>query len=463
MASEIASLSDPSAWTIRSLARAYRTGALTPIDATEAYLARIAARNDELRAFLLVTADVARAQARAATEELAAGRDRGPLHGVPIALKDLIDTAGIATTGASALFADRVPTEDAVVYARLRDAGAVLLGKLNLHELAYGGSGLVGSGPPARNPRNPAHIAGGSSSGSAAAVGAGLCAAALGTDTAGSIRLPAALCGIVGLKPTYGLVPLRGVFPLAWSYDYVGPMTRSVYDAALVLQAIAGYDAADFTSADYPAVEYATGLDEASIAGLRIGVARAYFFDSADAEVIAAVDAAIAALRDLGADARDVVVPIDDDRTVARTESFAIHRAWVEASPDKYQAATLARIQTGANTHAADYIAKLHELHHKRRTAAALFADVDVIVAPTSPLPAPSFAELEAAPETLRPKELVLLRNTRPFNILGTPAISVPCGATRAGLPIGLQIVGAPGDDARVLRVAAAIEHALPR
>ncbi len=449
---------DLASMTITALGAAYRAQRLSPVDVTTQCLERIARLDPELHAFITVTAERALAQARTAEDELARGIDRGPLHGVPIGLKDLIDTAGIRTTCASALFEDRVPTEDAQVTRRLHAAGAVLLGKLNLHEHAYGGSGVVGHYPAARNPRNPAYITGGSSSGSAAAVGAGLCYAALGSDTAGSIRLPAALCGIVGFKPTYGLVPLRGVFPLAWTYDHVGPMTRTVRDAALVLQAIAGYDADDFTSTPLAIPDYAAalGVDEP----LHIGVARPHFFADLDPDIAAAIEAALGVLTGLGATLHEVELPIDDDRTVARAESYAIHRAWVETSPERYQAETLRRIRTGETTSATDYLLKAHELLMIRRRAAAQFAGVDLIVTPTSPIPAPSFAEIEAAPETLRPRELVLLRNTRPFNILGAPAISVPCGTTRAGLPIGLQIIGPPGDDARVLRFAAAYERA---
>ncbi|HEX4416791.1 MAG TPA: amidase [Kofleriaceae bacterium] len=454
-------VSDPTQLSIAELGFAFRARRLTPLEATEACLARIAARDPELHAFITVTGDAARDAARTAGKELANGHDRGPLHGVPIALKDLIDTAGVRTTCASALFADRVPTDDATVVQRLHDAGAVLLGKLNLHELAYGGSGVIGHYPATRNPKNPGHIAGGSSSGSAAAVAARLCYAALGTDTAGSIRVPAALCGVVGLKPSYGLVPLRGVFPLAWTYDHVGPITRTVHDAALVLQVIAGHDADDVTSLALPVPDYAAiaGLDVPDT--LRIGVARPYFFNDALPEVVAAIDRALAIAAGLGAILRDVELPIDDDRTVARTESFAIHRRWVKQSPERYQAPTLARINTGASVSASDYIEKLHELQLMRRRAAALFTDVDLIVMPTTPIPAPSFAEIEAAPETLRSRELVLLRNTRPFNILGTPALSIPCGATRTGLPLGIQIVGAPGADATVLRFGATLERHL--
>jgi aspartyl-tRNA(Asn)/glutamyl-tRNA(Gln) amidotransferase subunit A len=449
---------DPTELTITALGAAYRAQRLSPVEATEACLAKIARLDPALHAFITVTAELALDQARGAAAELARGHDRGPLHGVPIALKDLIDTAGIATTGASAVFLDRVPTEDAEVVRRLRAAGAVTLGKLNLHEHAYGASGVIGHWPAARNPRNPAHICGGSSSGAAAAVGAGLCYAALGSDTSGSIRVPAALCGIVGFMPTYGLVPLRGVLPLSWSYDHVGPMTRTVRDAALVLQAIAGYDPADFTSAVLPVPQYAEALDTQR-PWPRIGVARSVFFDELDPDVAAATDRALGVLAGLSADLRDVTLEIDDDRTVFRAESYAFHRAWIERSPERYQPETLRRIRTGEAITAADYIEKWQHLQRMRRGVDQMFGDVDLIVTPTVAIPAPSFAELEAQPDQLRPRELVMMRNTRPFDIWATPALSIPCGTTRAGLPIGFQIAGRIGADAEVLRLGAALER----
>jgi aspartyl-tRNA(Asn)/glutamyl-tRNA(Gln) amidotransferase subunit A len=454
-----AAVGDPTTLTITELGARFRARTLSPVEATERCLARIAERDPELHAFITVTAEAALAQARAADAELARGHDRGPLHGVPVALKDLIDTAGVRTTGASAVFADRIPTEDAEVVRRLRDAGAVLVGKLNLHEIAFGGSGAVSFMPASRNPVNPAYITGGSSSGSATAVGAGMCYAALGSDTAGSIRVPAALCGIVGFKPSYGLVPLRGVMPLSYTNDHVGPMTRSVRDAALVLQAIAGYDPADITSAALPVPDYAAALD-APGPRPRIGVARPHFFTDLDSEIADAIERALALLRPLAAELRDIALPIDDDRTVFRAESWAYHRAWVERSPERYQPETLRRLRTSEGVSSADYIARWQELQRLRRNVPQMFGDADLVVTPTTPAAAPSFAEIEAQPETLRPRELVLLRNTRPFDIWGTPTISVPCGTTRAGLPIGLQIAGRIGAEADVLRLAAAFERA---
>src|SRR5215468_8310515 len=401
---------DPTQLTLTELGAAYRARQLSPVDATRACLDRIARLDPELHAFITVTGELALDQARAAEAELARGRDRGPLHGAPIALKDLIDTAGVRTTGGSALFEDRVPAEDAEVVRRLRDAGAVLLGKLNLHEMAYGASGVIGHFPITRNPRNPAHITGGSSSGSGAAVAAGMCYAALGSDTAGSIRIPAALCGIVGFMPSYGLVSLRGVIPLAWSYDHVGPMTRTVRDAALVLQAIAGYDPGDITSIAFPAADYVAAVDAAAAARSsampRLGVARRHFFDELDPEVAAAVERALGVLTGLGATLRDVEIAVDDDRTVARAETYAYHRPWLDKTPERYQPETVRRIRTGEAVTGADYVDRWRDLQRMRRAAPALFADVDLIVMPTTVVPAPNAAELAARPDELRPREL---------------------------------------------------------
>jgi aspartyl-tRNA(Asn)/glutamyl-tRNA(Gln) amidotransferase subunit A len=435
-----------------------RRKAVTSTQLTRACLERIQRLNPALNVFITVTAEAALAAARQADGEIARGRWRGPLHGVPLALKDLIDTAGVPTTAASALFKDRVPREDAEVVRRLKAAGAVILGKLNLHEFAYGGSGIVSHYGPVQNPWKPAYITGGSSSGSAAAVAAGLCFGALGTDTAGSIRLPAACCGIVGLKPTYGLVSARGVIPLAGSLDHVGPMTRTVADAAVILQAIAGYDPQDIGSRELPACDYAaeTGGDTES---LRLGVPRAFFFEEIDAEIESCVEDAIKLLGKLAASTKDVNIPVENDPTVATAEAYAYHEPHLKEHADLYQPETLRRIRKGAEISAATYIQKRRELEQLRRGAGSLFRDVDALVTPTSPVLPPTIAELEADAANLRRRELVMLRNTRPFNLLGLPAISVPCGFTKEGLPVGLQIIGPPAGEAVVLRLAAAYER----
>jgi aspartyl-tRNA(Asn)/glutamyl-tRNA(Gln) amidotransferase subunit A len=432
---------------------------VSPVELTRACLDRIEKLNPALNAFITVTAESALGEARAAETEILRGEWRGPLHGIPVALKDLIDTAGTRTTAASGLFQNRVPTEDAEVVLRLRRAGAVMLGKNNLHEFAYGGSSLVSFFGDVHNPWNTGHIAGGSSGGSAAAVAAGLCYVAIGTDTAGSIREPAALCGCVGIKPTYGRVSARGVIPLSWSLDHVGPLASTVGDAAVVLQAVAGYDPLDVGSADVAVSDYVSCLKD-EIRKVRIGVPRAYFFDDLDDEVRAAVDHALSVIGALVAEIRDVRIDVASDRTVQAAESYAYHADHVVKTPELYQPETLRRIRSGEKISAGEYIQRRREMDLERRRADDFFADVDLLVTPTMPIPAPAIADLKRDPDALRPAELKLLRNTRPFNVWGLPAISVPCGFTVSGLPIGLQIAGPQWREDLVLRLAHAYESA---
>ena len=432
---------------------------LSPVELTQACLARIEALNPELNAFITVTAEMALSQAHAAEAEIQRGNWRGALHGIPLAFKDLIDVSCVHTTAASAVFEHRIPAGDSEVVRRLKAGGAVIVGKNNLHECAYGGSGVISRYGPAKNPRYPGRTTAGSSSGSAAAVAAGLCYGALVSDTAGSIRLPAAFCGIVGFKPTYGLVSARGVMPLSWSLDHIGPLARSVTDAALILAAIAGYDPADPTSRQIPVEDYAVAV-RAPASKPRVGVPRKFFYEDLDSEVARVVEKALRVVAGLAAEMREVSIPVDNDRTVAKAESYAYHLPNLPQNAGKYDPETLRRINTGAEVSLRDYVAKLHELELLRRSAAESFKDVDVIVTPTSPVPPPLVAELEADPSRLRERELVMLRNTRPFNVLGLPAISVPCGETSAGLPVALQIAGPAGGEARVLGFARALEDA---
>jgi aspartyl-tRNA(Asn)/glutamyl-tRNA(Gln) amidotransferase subunit A len=432
---------------------------ISPVELTKDCLHKIEALNPKLNAFITVTAESALAEARAAEAEIQSGHWRGPLHGIPIALKDLIDTAGVKTTAGSALFKDRVPLEDAEVVRRLKAAGAVLLGKQNLHEFAYGGSSVVSYFGVVHNPWNPQHIAGGSSGGSAAAVASGLCYGAIGTDTAGSIREPAGLCGIVGLKPTYGRISTRGVIPLSWSLDHVGPITCIVADSALMLEILAGYDSADPYSANVPAQNYVEALNAAT-RHLRIGVPRAFFYDDLHPEVALAIDQALAVLSRMTADVREVSLTVPTDRTLQSAESYAYHASLVQKSPELYQPETLRRIQSGKNVSEEDRIRLTSQLQELRRTATRIFEDADVLVAPTVPIPAPTVAELTQNPDRLRPRELLMLRNTRPFNVWGLPAISIPCGFTKEGLPVGLQIAGPPWEEGRVLALAHAYEQA---
>jgi aspartyl-tRNA(Asn)/glutamyl-tRNA(Gln) amidotransferase subunit A len=429
---------------------------VSPVELTEACLKRIERLDPHLKAFITVTAESALEEARNAQAEITRGEWKGPLHGIPLAVKDLAETAGVRTTAASAVLEHNIPSQDAEVVRRLRQAGAVMLGKLNLHEFAYGGSGVISHFGAARNPWNTKHITGGSSSGAGAAVAAGLCFGAIGTDTAGSIRLPAAYCGIAGLKPTYGLVSTRGIIPLSWSLDHAGPMARTVQDAALILQAIAHYDQHDVYCQKFPPVYYPSAMEE-KVASLRVAVA-GEFFNDVDAEVKRLVDAATAALGKLTAGVGEISLEPDVDRTVVLCEPYVYHQKYLPAHEKQYHPETLRRIRAGAEVTAGQYIDAYRHMLSQRREIRHVFEKIDLILTPTSPVAPPSFAELEAAPDQLRAKELHMLRNTRPFNVLGLPTISIPCGFTASGLPVGLQITGAPGAEGSVLAAARAYE-----
>jgi aspartyl-tRNA(Asn)/glutamyl-tRNA(Gln) amidotransferase subunit A len=432
---------------------------VSPVELTTQCLAQIEKLNPILNAFITVTADLALEQARRAEDEIRRGHWRGPLHGIPLALKDIIDTAGVRTTAASAVFKDRIPAEDAEVVRRLKNAGAVLVGKQNLHEFAYGGSSMISYYGEVRNPWNPAHIAGGSSGGSAAAVAAGLCYGAIGTDTAGSVREPAALCGVVGLKPTYGRVSVRGVIPLSVSLDHVGPIARTVSDAAVMLQAIAGHDPRDMNSVAMPVPDCLAALRD-KLKPVKIGIPRKFFYEDLDPEIASAVEEALGVLGSLGADLSEIELDVPTDRRLQTAESYAYHAEFVSRSPELYQPETLRRIRTGENISGEETEQRRLEQKKIRSEVGRMFEEVDVVVTPTMPLPAPAIAELKQNPELLRPRELALLRNTRPGNVWGLPAISVPCGFTSASLPIGLQIIGPLWREDRVLQLAYAYEQA---
>lgn len=434
-----------------------RSRAVTPTQLTEACLARIQTYNPKLNAFITVLREPALAQARDLDAEQRAGKLRGPLHGIPIALKDNIDTAGIRTTAASAVFDDRVPSEDAEVARRLKSAGAVLTGKTNLHEFAMGGTSATSYYGPVRNPwaldRNP----GGSSGGSAAAVAADLCFGALGTDTGGSIRTPASFCGIVGLKPTYGLVSIRGIIPLTLSLDHCGPLTRTVEDAALLLNALAGYDQLDIASVQHPKEDYVAAMQQ-PIAGLRLGVPRAPFFDLLDSDVAKAVEDAIGLLSKLTRGAKDVSLPSVRD-IVLLGESYAYHEDLYARGSGRYQIPTRRALQNGGNLKAADYIRSRWKLELLRRTIDDAFTGFDLVVLPTrrrTPRTIAAAIKREESDKPMNPE----LENTGQFNVYGIPAISVPCGLTSSGLPVGLMIAGPRFSEARVLALANAYERA---
>jgi len=454
-----ARVSDPTGLTLAEASALVRSRDISPVELTRSYLDRIRRLDPKINAYVTVTAERALAQARALEAELTAGRSRGPLHGIPVALKDNMDTAGIRTTAASAVIADRVPTEDAEVQRRLEAAGAVLLGKLNMHEFAYGGTNSISHFGPVHNPWSLGHIPGGSSGGSAAAVAARLCCAALGTDTLASIRLPAAYCGVVGLKATHGLASIRGIIPVAPSLDHVGPLARTVLDAALVMQAIAGFDPHDPVSIRAELPDFAGAVSQ-SPTKLRLGVTRTPYWEELDDDVAAAAEAAVQVLRGLGAESKEVSLPQAPDFRILLAEAYAYHQPFLgdPANHAKYDPVTLQRLLAAGEIPARDYIRVSRELVLARRAIAQVFREVDLLVMPTAPgLP-------ETIANAVNPAEASgaepSVRNTAPFNLFGIPTVSVPCGVSRGGLPIGLQISGPRLGEVAVLALAHAYEQA---
>jgi aspartyl-tRNA(Asn)/glutamyl-tRNA(Gln) amidotransferase subunit A len=443
------------------LARLIATKAVSPVEVVRVHLDRIAGLDRDLRAYITVCADAAMEAARAAEAALMSGGPVGPLHGVPYALKDLYDTAGVRTTGGSRIFAERVPAADATVARRLTQAGGILLGKLNMVEFAYGPEGLNAHYGHPRNPWDPAvhRMAGGSSSGSGVAVVAGLAPGALGSDTGGSIRIPASLCGITGLKPTYGRVSRAGVLPLAWSMDHVGPMTRTAADCALMLGAIAGYDPADASTSVLPVPDYLAALT-GEVEGLRVGLLRSFFLDGATPEVRTAVEAAARTLAGAGAIVDEVSletvkhVPAAS-LAVVGSEALAYHAEMLRTRAAEYDPDIARRLRVGAFVGGAHYVRAQQVRGLVRADVDGVLARHDLLLAPATPITAPAVDERQTTlgdgPSDVRS---ALIRFTRPFNVSGHPACAVPCGFTAGGLPIGLQLVGRPFDEATVLRAA---------
>ena len=446
--------------TVTEAAALLRSKKLSPVEYAQALIARIEKHDKNLNTFLRFTPDIALQDARRAEDEIMRGDWRGPLHGVPYGLKDIIDYAGLPTTAHSKILQDNVAAADAVVTQKLRAAGGVFLGKLSTHEFAIGGPCFDLPWPPARNPWNRDHFCGGSSSGSGAATAAGFLPAAIGTDTGGSIRNPATMCGVVGMKGTYGLVSRRGVMPLAFSLDHVGPLTRTVHDNALLLDLIAGHDALDPGSANTAAGGYTAQLDR-GVKGLRIGVIRHFYTrdTEGDPEMVAGIEAALKVLAGLGAKVREIeTAPLGEyaacNRTIMTSEAYAIHDKWLRERPQDYAGLTRERIMTGAFVRAADYInatrvrAKLTKAFH------GLFSDIDVAITASAMDPACRIDDTKAV-------EYTYGRQARaPFNVTGSPALSVPVGFSKAGLPLGMQIVGKPFSEAMIYRVAHAYEQA---
>jgi len=438
---------------------------VSPVEVTQALLERIEAVNPLLNAYITILSEGALAEARQCEREILLGKYRGPLHGIPIALKDLYETQGVRTTAGSKILAEYVPPADATTVARLRAAGAILLGKTNLNEFAYGVTGTTSFFGPSRNPWDLQRMPGGSSGGSGAAVAADLCLAATGSDTGGSIRIPAAFCGIVGLKPTYGRVSCHGLIPLSWSLDHAGPMTKSVFDAAVMLGAMAGWDAHDPASVRKPVPDFITSFGD-GVHGLKIGVDPAYAFEEVTNAVKSAVQAALEVLRGLGAEVIEVKLPkvtagMDAALTILMSEAVAYHEAWLRTRPEDYQPEVRARLERGFAFRGSDYGRARRVQQQLSRDFELLFEQIDLVATPMCAIPAPAIetVEVEIGGQTV-PVMSPITRFTRLFNLTRLPAISVPCGFSAEGLPIGLQLVGRAWDEATVLRAARDYEQA---
>ena len=434
-----------------------RARKVSSVELTRACIARIEALDRDLVAFITRTFEEALADAERADASLARGRHRGPLHGVPVALKDLYDQRGVATTAGSKIFARNVARDDSAVAARLREAGAVLLGKTNLHEWAFGVTNQNPHFGRAKNPWDTTRIPGGSSGGSAIAVSTGMCFLSPGSDTGGSIRIPAALCGIAGLKPTYGRVSLRGVVPLAWSLDHAGPLGRDVRDLAIALQLLAGYDDGDPGSADVPVDDYVERIEH-GVSGLRILVPTNHFFESCEPEVERAVRDATAVLGRAGARVEEAPLPhielLSAQRAIISPEAAAYHRDRLREAPQDFGEDVRARLIVGMEMSATDHARARRDREIIRRAWSGVLGEYDIIATPTTRLVAPERDGQDAVAAAQR-----LTANTSPFNLTGLPALSIPCGFTANGLPIGLQLAAGPWRESVLLRAARAYER----
>lgn len=436
--------------TIDTFARGLRARAFSAAEVTAGCLERIAAGNDRLNAFIRVMGDEALRQARVLDQELAAGRDRGPLHGVPISIKDLFDVSGTPTTAASRVRDGHMARTDARVIADLRQAGAVLIGKTNLHEFAFGTTNEDSAYGPARNPHDPSRSPGGSSGGSAASVAAGMALATVGSDTGGSVRIPAAACGIVGLKPSYGEISLGGVVPLSRTLDHVGPLAQTVTDTWTVYRAMTGGGAGPMTAT--------------AIGGVRIAIPRRYFCDVLDDDVRAGFESAVDAIRAGGATVEDIDIPHaalapQIYMHISFGEAAAYHGATLETMADKYTPAVRQRLELARHVLAEDYVRALSGREVLRREVDAALTGRDALVLPTLPIPPPAIGAstvvVSGKTESVRN---LMLRLTQLFNLTGNPAVSLPCGRTPAGLPCGLQLVGFRGETESLLSLALAVE-----
>ena len=458
-------MSDITELSIAELAQGYRDKSFSPVDAARAYFARIAQHNDKVNAFVTLCEEDALAEAKQAETEIAAGQWRGPMHGIPIGHKDLYQTAGVRSTAGSRVLENHVPDSDATGVARLKQAGAVMLGKLNTHEFAYGPTNDSSMFGPCRNPWDPTRFSGGSSGGSGAAVALRLCAGATGSDTGGSIRMPSACCGITGLNPTYGRTSRAGIYPLCWTMDHSGPMTRSAEDAALMFQPMPGPDGRDAAVADRAVPDYAAALD-GDIKGLRIGVPTHYFFDRAIPESAEAAQNAIAVLEGLGAEVREVDIAYIDHAAAAAmvlylSEGTAYHDDHIATIGELYTDQVRLFLEIGNYVLAKDY---LHAQRYRTllgHAMADVLAEVDVLAMPSLPITAQPLGqeEIDIRGETDSVFGAIL-RNTEPFDLTGLPALVVPCGIASDGMPMSLQIAGRPFDEAGLFKIGHAFQQA---
>lgn len=450
-------MSDP-VISIAQIAAEVQSRKRTARDVADAALAAAGKFQEQFRAFIKITPDIARDQAKRVDERVQKG-EKLPLAGVPFAVKDLFDLTGVPTTYGSTVFTDRVAKSDASAVKRLIDAGAVCLGKLNLHECAFGFTGENRTFGDTRNPWDPSRIPGGSSSGSAVAVALGICPITLGSDTGGSIRMPAALCGLTGLKPTYGRVSRAGGLPLSWTMDHVGPITRSAAEAALVLKVLAGSDPADETASRRPVPDYPGELS-ARIRGLRIGVMHRWFFEALDPQVAAAVGQGLEKLLGLGARQVEVELPLLEEalgahRAIIFPEASAFHRPYLAERSQDYADDIRTLLLAGLFLPAVDYLAALQARRIIRREWANVFEKIDILITPTTPVTATKFGDQTAdVPGGPKPLVRAYLDLTLPFNLTGYPAITIPCGFSKSGMPIGMQLVGKPFTESMLLRAA---------
>ncbi len=458
---------NPESWTVTSLAKALRKKEISPVEITRAYLERIKAFDSKINSFITLLPGEALRAARRAEKEIITGKYHGPLHGIPFAAKDLFFTEGIRTTCGSKIMKNFVPPFNATVIDRLQAAGAILLGKLNMHEFAYGTTSVNPHYGPVRNPWDRERVPGGSSGGSAAALASSFVPLTLGTDTGGSIRIPSALCGTAGLKPTFGRVSKYGVYPLCWTLDHPGPMTRCVADLAVAMNVLAGLDPLDPFTSSIPVPDYAKGLSR-SLRGVKMGVPGTYYFDRLEPEVGAAVRKAIQVCRGLGAAVRKISIPLLPEASIAAfiillAEGAATLEKWHRTRPMDLGDDVRSRLNLGAAVTAAQYLKAQAVRSRVRETFSRVFQEVDVILSPQLPITAPRLnqgsvswgKETEAVPSALT-------RFTRIYNLVGIPSLSLLCGFSSAGLPIGLQIAGKPFDEATVLKVGHAYESNTP-